>query len=215
MNLAYYIFLLLIIFLSLFMLKKNIQFSPKKIKIYLSFIILLFLLRHVSLFALCVLESSNFIYYLKMLIYLDHITIPLMVLAITYVFQRSETLKFTGSYIILLLVLIIYIFLIRMGKISVDISQMYGFIVNISNEKYIFLYSLILLGSLLVANVLLLDKPFVNKIGIYLVIISIVVVMMEEVIIIGGIKIFPYGVIGELIFIIIINFVIDGFKKIK
>lgn len=215
MNLAYYIFLLLIIFLSFFILRKNYKYSPKKIKIYLAFIITLFLLRHIALLALCALESSKYIYYLKPIIYLDHITIPLMVLAITYVYQRSETLKFTGSYIILAIALIIYIVLLRYGKVTVEVSHLYGYIVKLNNETYIFLYSLILLGIMMVANVLLLDQPFVNKKGIWLIIFSIVVVMMEEVIVIGGIKLFPYSVIGEFIFLIIINFVINGFKKIR
>ena len=62
---------------------------------------------------------------------------------------------------------------------------------------------------------ILLDKPYANKTGIWFIIVSIVVVMMEEVIILGGIKVFPYSVIGELIFLIIINFVFNGFKRSK
>lgn len=75
--------------------------------------------------------------------------------------------------------------------------------------------SLILLGVLMIINVVILDKPFVNKKGIWFVILAIVLVMAEEVTILGGIKVFPYSVIGELIFLIIMNFVINGFKKIN
>lgn len=215
MNFAYYMFLLLIIFLSFFTLKRNLEVSPKKIKIYLTFVITLFLLRHIGLFMLCILQSSNIIYYLKPIIYLNHIAMPLIVLAITYVYLRSEVLKFTGSYVVLSIVVLIYIYIIRISKLTIEVSQNYGFIADISNENSMYLFSLILMGILLILNVILLDKPYANKTGIWFIIVSIVVVMMEEVIILGGIKVFPYSVIGELIFLIIINFVFNGFKRSK
>ena len=215
MNFAYYIFLLLIIFLCFFTLRRNIDVSPKKIKIYLTVVITLFLLRHIGLFMLCILQSSNIIYYIKPIIYLNHIAMPLIVLAITYVYVRSEKLKFTVSYIILSVVVLIYVYIIRISKLTIEVSQAYGFIANISNETEMSLFSLILMGIMLVLNVILLDKPFANKTGIWFIIISIVVGMLEEVIILGGVKIFPYSVIGELIFLIIINVVFNGFKKSK
>ena len=208
-------FLLLIIFLSFFTLKRNLEVSPKKIKIYLTFVITLFLLRHIGLFMLCILQSSNIIYYLKPIIYLNHIAMPLIVLAITYVYLRSEVLKFTGSYVVLSIVVLIYIYIMRISKLTIEVSQNYGFIADISNENSMYLFSLILMGILLILNVILLDKPYANKTGIWFIIVSIVVVMMEEVIILGGIKVFPYSVIGELIFLIIINFVFNGFKRSK
>lgn len=215
MNFAYYMFLLLIIFLSFFTLKRNLEVSPKKIKIYLTFVITLFLLRHIGLFLLCILQSSNILYYLKPIIYLNHIAMPLIVLAITYVYLRSETLKFTGSYVILSVIVLIYCLIMKISKITIEVSQSYGFIVKINNETEMFLLSLILMGIMLILNVILLDKPFVNRRGIWFIIISIVVVMLEEVIILGGIKVFPYSVIGELIFLIIINVVFNGFKRTK
>lgn len=214
-NFAYYIFLLLIIFLSFYTLKRNLEVSPKKIKIYLTFVITLFLLRHIGLFLLCILQSSNIIYYLKPIIYLNHIAMPLIVLAITYVYLRPETLKFTGSYAILSAIVLVYLLIMKISRITIEVSQSYGFIVKINNEGEMFLFSLILMGIMLILNVILLDKPFANKIGIWFIIISIVVVMLEEVIILGGIKVFPYSVIGELIFLIIINVVFNGFKKSK
>ena len=214
-NFAYYIFLLLIIFLSFYTLKRNLEVSPKKIKIYLTFVITLFLLRHIGLFLLCILQSSNIIYYLKPIIYLNHIAMPLIVLAITYVYLRSETLKFTGSYAVLSAIVLIYLLIMKISRITIEVSQFYGFIVKINNETEMFLFSLILMGIMLILNVILLDKPFANRRGIWFIIISVVVVMLEEVIILGGIKVFPYPVIDELIFLIIINVVFNGFKKSK
>lgn len=212
MNLAYYLFLLLIIFLSILIMKKNLEVSPKKIKIYLTLIITLFLLRHISLFLLCILNSSAIIYYLKSIIFLNHLAIPLMVLAITYVYLRSEKLKFGGSYIIAAIVCAIYAGIILTSKVTVQVSYLYGFILKIDNETILFLFSLILLGALLVLNVMLLDKPFANKTGIWFIITAISIVIIEDIIILGGIKIFPYSVIGDMIFLVIMNLVLKSFK---
>jgi hypothetical protein len=171
-NFAYYLFLLLIIFLSFSIMKKNLEVSPKKIKIYLTLVITLFLLRHVALFLLCILKNSTIIYYLKPIIFLNHLSIPLMVLAITYVYLRSEKLNFGGSYIIATIICAIYIEIIHISKVTVEVSYLYGFILKIDKETILFLFSLILLGTLLILNVILLDKPFVNKMGIWFVIIA-------------------------------------------
>ncbi|WP_455796581.1 hypothetical protein [Clostridium butyricum] len=215
MNFAYYIFLLLIIFLCFFTIKRNLLVSPKKIKIYFTIVIALLLIRHLGLVSLCILESSTYIYYLKSIIYLDNIAVPLIVLAVTYVYSRAEKLKFTGSYFILAAVLLVYSSIIYMSKVMVNVSNIYGFIMSINNEIVISMFSLILLGIMLIINVLLLDRQYVNKKGIWFIIIAIMAVMIGKEIIIGGIRDFPYSVIGELIFIIIINFVLNGFKKIK
>ena len=211
MSLAYYIFLLLIIFLSFLMIKKNIDYSPKKIKIYLTIVITLFLLRNIALLCLCLIKNSNFLYYLKLLVFLDYITIPLMIIPISYVYLRAEKLKFTGSYIIAVIVGIIYAIILHLSKVTMEVSYIYGFIIRLDNEVTISMLSLILLGVLMIINVVILD----NKKGIWFVILAIVLVMAEEVTILGGIKVFPYSVSGELIFLIIMNFVINGFKKIN
>lgn len=215
MNFAYYLFLLLIIFLSISIIKRNLEVSPKKIKIYLTIVITLFLLRHIALLFLCILKNSTIIYYLKPIVFLNSITIPLMVLAITYVYLRSESLKFGGAYIIAAVVAAIYYCIIQISKQTVQVNHLYGFIIKIDHETMLFLFSLILLGILLILNVILLDRPFVNKRGIWFIIVSILVVMIEDVVILGGIKLFPYSVIGDLIFLLIMNIVLKSFKRIK
>ena len=65
MNFAYYIFLLLIIFLSFILMKKNIKHAPKKIKIYLTIIILFFIIHNITLISLCVMKNGKIFYYLR------------------------------------------------------------------------------------------------------------------------------------------------------
>ncbi|GAA0076731.1 hypothetical protein UT300005_11090 [Clostridium sp. CTA-5] len=215
MNFAYYLILLFIICLSLLIFKKNVLFSPKKIKIYSAIVILLFLLRHIGLFLLCVLKDNNFIYCLKPIIFLNNLTIPLMVLAITYIYLRAEQLKFNWNYIIGIFLSLVYLGIIYISKATLNVNNLYGFIIKINREELLYLFTLIILGIFLVINVILLDKKFANKKGIRLIIIAIVAVMLESVIILGGIKLFPYPVIGDLIFVTIMNSVLNNFKKVR
>jgi hypothetical protein len=211
-NFAYYLFLLLIIFLSISLIRKNLEVSPKKIKIYLALVITLFLLRHIALFLLCILKNSTIIYYLKPIIFLNHLSVPLIVLAVSYVYLRSEKLNFGGTYVIAATVCIIYAVIMQTSKLTVQVNYLYGFILQIDKETILFLFSLILLGALLILNVILLDRPYANKKGIWFIIIAILIVMIEDIIILGGIKLFPYSVIGDMLFLIIINLVLKGFK---
>lgn len=212
MNFAYYLFLLLIIFLSISLIRKNLEVSPKKIKIYLALVITLFLLRHIALFLLCILKNSTIIYYLKPIIFLNHLSVPLIVLAVSYVYLRSEKLNFGGTYVIAATVCIIYAVIMQTSKLTVQVNYLYGFILQIDKETILFLFSLILLGALLILNIILLDRPYANKKGIWFIIIAILIVMIEDIIILGGIKLFPYSVIGDMLFLIIINLVLKGFK---
>ena len=212
MNFAYYLFLLLIIFLSISLIRKNLEVSPKKIKIYLALVITLFLLRHIALFLLCILKNSTIIYYLKPIIFLNHLSVPLIVLAVSYVYLRSEKLNFGGTYVIAATVCIIYAVIMQTSRLTVQVNYLYGFILQIDKETILFLFSLILLGALLILNVILLDRPYANKKGIWFIIIAILIVMIEDIIILGGIKLFPYSVIGDMLFLIIINLVLKGFK---
>lgn len=146
---------------------------------------------------------------------MDNIAVPLIVVAVTYVYSRAEDIRFTGSYFVLVAVSVVYILIMNVSKVMVNVSSTYGFIMSLDNEIMLSMFSLILMGIMLVINVLLLDKKYINKSGIWFIIIAIMAVMIEKVIILGGIRIFPYSVMGELIFLIIINFVLNGFKKIK
>nr|WP_207717954.1 hypothetical protein [Clostridium beijerinckii] len=204
--------MLLIIFLSISLIRKNLEVSPKKIKIYLALVITLFLLRHIALFLLCILKNSTIIYYLKPIIFLNHLSVPLIVLAVSYVYLRSEKLNFGGTYVIAATVCIIYAVIMQTSKLTVRVNYLYGFILQIDKETILFLFSLILLGALLILNVILLDRPYANKKGIWFIIIAILIVMIEDIIILGGIKLFPYSVIGDMLFLIIINLVLKGFK---
>lgn len=213
MNLAYYGFLLLIIFLCIFLMKKNISVSPKKIKVYMTVVITLFLLRYIGLFMLCVVKSGRFVYLLKPILFINHLAIPLMVIALAYVYLRWEKLSFSVNYVVAGILTILYTTSMYVISGKTVFNSNYGYLINIKNEVPLFLGTLIILGILLVFCVMFLDKPHNNKWGMIYLIIGLTVVILENIIYLGGVRIFPYPILGDGIFIVIMYLAFNTFKK--
>ena len=213
MNLAYYIFLLLIIFLLISLMKKNLEASPKKIKVYMVVVISLFILRYIGLFLLCIMKDGRFVYMLKPLLFLNHLAIPLIILALAYVYLRWDRLSFTINYIIAFALTVLYGIAIFTMKGKVIFNPTYGYLINIYNETALFLGSLVVLGGLLLYCIYYLDKPNNNKKGMIYLIIASAVVILENVLYLGGLRLFPYPIFGDGIFLVIIGFAINTFKK--
>ena len=123
MNFAYYIFLLLIIFLYIVLFNKNFKYSPKKIKIYMSVLIVLEFLKNITLLILCVVKKANVVLMIKNLVFLEYVTIPLMAVAVTYIFMRSEKIKFLWSYFIGAFSFIVYYIILRYSGITEDVEN--------------------------------------------------------------------------------------------
>lgn len=215
MNFAYFIFLLLIIFLLLFLFKKAKDRVPKKIKPYIMAVIVLFMLRYIALLLLCVITRTGVAYYLKGFVFLNHLTIPLMIVCLAYVFSRPEKLPFSSNYIVGGILTSVYVVGMVLIKGIVNMNPNYGYIVSLDKDNILNIVSLIILGGLLIFNVMVLDKPNNNKLGVIYLIVAIFFVMIENVIHLGGLKLFPYPIIGDGIFLIIMNLAFNTFKKVK
>ena len=215
MILAYYIFLLLIIFLLMLLIQKNLMLSPKKIRIYMTIVSSLLICRYIALFFICVIRNPNLAYFLKTILFLNHLAIPLMVLALSYVYLRWDTLSFSIDYIVAIILSLVYLAAMNIIKGKVILNPDFGYVVSLENEVLMYLISLIILGVLLLFCVYFFGKPNSNKIGMVYLIVGLSIVIVENIIYVGGIRVFPYPLIGDAIFIIIINLAINTFKKVK
>ncbi|MDD6796341.1 MAG: hypothetical protein PUE01_13220 [Clostridiaceae bacterium] len=175
----------------------------------------MFILRYIGLFLLCVLRDSGLVYRLKYILFLNHITIPLMVIGLSYVYLRWDKLTFNVNYILASILIICYGIEIYFMKAKVTLDINYGYIVNITNKNIIYLFPLIMVGILLVFCIYFFDKPNNNKAGMIYLILGLSVVIIENIIYLGGIKIFPYPIIGDGIFVFIMNLAVNTFKKLR
>ena len=67
----------------------------------------------------------------------------------------------------------------------------------------------IIIASIAIVSLLCVDKPFCNKLGMKLLTISLMISILEFILFLGGMKLFPYTFIGEILILLM------SFKAIK
>ncbi len=213
MIVLYYVFLLLIIFLCLFLMIRNIKYSPKKFKYFLFIFLILFLLRNISLISLCLVRNNNILYYLKYLIYIDSVLIPSISLFITFIFSKSSKIKLYIIYLIMLFLMILYVLDMIISDFVVNIHSFYGFIFNTNNNFTIYFTVLLILCLNLIINISILNFKYSNKHGIKLLLAAILISVIEYSILILNMNFFPYPIISDLSFLIILDYLVGKYKK--
>lgn len=194
----YLCLLLFIIIFILYLFKKNIRSSPKKIKLFMAMALAPLLLRFLVLMCGIIIEKQSIIYMLRPFVFLNFFSNPLLIIGCLFIFLRDEKVKFNINYIFFSILLVGYCSLIMFYKIDININTTFGFVLNIRQMLMPTLVYLIIVGLLTVFTMLFIDKPHSNKFGMRILIVSLIVVILEQVFFIGGIKSFPYPIIGEI-----------------
>ena len=82
-------------------------------------------------------------------------------------------------------------------KLDIRVDTIFGFIVNykvlIPNLIY-----LIVISSFVIITILFVDKQYSNTCGMRLLLISLIITVIEFIIFLGGFRIFPYPLLGEI-----------------
>ena len=209
---SYLCILLFIIIFILYLIKKNITKSPKKIKLFVTVSLIPLVLRYLVLIIGVIVEKHSVIYLLRQLVFLNYFSIPLIILATLFIFLRDEKLKFNFNFIFLIILLIGYIFMVSYSKIDISINNTFGFVLSLENYLVPTLIYLIIIASLSVFNLLYVDKPYSNKLGMKILLLSLVVCIVEFILFLGGVKVFPYPIIGEVLILISLSKGLRTFK---
>jgi len=196
---SYLCLLLFIITFILYLGKKNIDLSPKKIKLFISILLIPMILRCIVLLCGVIIEKQGIIYFLKEYALLNCFSIPLIILSSLYIFLRNERIKFSRNYIFMVILGLLYGLLVYTYKFSISITNNFGFIISIENGIIPILIYLIILASLAVFILINLDKPFSNKTGMRMLLISLIIYIVEYILLLGGISLYPYVIIGEVL----------------
>lgn len=196
---SYLCLLLFIITFILYLGKKNIDLSPKKIKLFISILLIPMILRCIVLLCGVIIEKQGIIYFLKEYALLNYFSIPLIILSSLYIFLRNERIKFSRNYIFMVILGLLYGLLVYTYKFSISITNNFGFIISIENGIIPILIYLIILASLAVFILINLDKPFSNKTGMRMLLISLIIYIVEYILLLGGISLYPYVIIGEVL----------------
>lgn len=124
--------------------------------------------------------------------------IPLLVLAAIYIFLRDENRSFDYNYTFMVILFLGYFVINIFYKLDIKVDSVFGFIVNYREVLIPSLIYLIIISSFVVVALLFVDKPYSNTSGMRLLLISLIITVVEFIIFLGGVRVFPYPLIGEI-----------------
>jgi hypothetical protein len=209
----YYLCLLLFIITIIFyLIMKARKRCPVKVRKYYIITLTILLLRNITLLLLSLIEKQEIMYFLKPMSMMDIITIPLLSMGALYIFLRNERMRFDYNFILMISMIGIYCFLISFYRLKSYIDAEFGYVVIFKDTMIPSLIYLIVMAMVTVISLINIDKPYSNTLGMKLLTFSTVVFVIEYILFLGGIKIFPYPFIGEISLLIVVLQSIDTFN---
>ena len=194
----YLCILLFIIIFSVYLIYLSSNKCPSKIRKFYLVSLLIIVVRYLSLLSLWLIQRQRIIYFIKVLTQLSFIAIPLLVLAAIYIFLRDENRSFDYNYTFMVILFLGYCVINIFYKLDIKVDSVLGFIVNYREPLVPSLIYLIIISYFVVITLLFVDKPYSNTSGMRLLLISLIITVIEFVIFLGGIKVFPYPLVGEI-----------------
>lgn len=194
----YLCILLFIIIFSLYLIYLSHNKCPIKIRKFYLVSLLIIVVRYLSLLSLWLIQRQSIIYFIKVLTQLSFMAIPLLVLADIYIFLRDENRSFDYNYTFMIILFLCYCIINRFYKLDIRVDSVFGFIVSYRELLIPSLIYLIMISSFVVVTVLFVDKPYSNTSGIRLLLSSLIITVVEFIIFLGGVRLFPYPLIGEM-----------------
>ena len=194
----YLCILLFIIIFSVYLIYLSSNKCPSKIRKFYLVSLLIIVVRYLSLLSLWLIQRQRIIYFIKVLTQLSLVGMPLLVLAAIYIFLRDENRSFNYNYTFMILLFLVYVVINIFYKLDIRVDSIFGFIVSYREILIPSLIYLILISSFVVISLLFIDKPYSNTNGMKLLLLSLIITVIEFVIFLGGIRIFPYPLLGEI-----------------
>ena len=212
LNFAYLLTLIFIIIFILYLLIINKNKCPKKVKTFFCITFALLFMRYIAVLIGTLIESQTIVYFLRGFILLNYPAIPLVALGTAYIFLRNEGTTFDYNFIFMAILLLLYIGELYLYKVNININNSFGFIITFKNSLTPNLIYLIIIASIAIVALLCVDKPYCNKWGMKLLTISLMITIAEFIIFLGGIKVFPYPFIGDILILLVNYKALRSFK---
>lgn len=194
----YLCILLFMIIFSLYLIYLSSNKCPKKIRKFYLVSLSIIVVRYVSLLSLWLVQRQRIIYFIKIFTQLNFLAIPLLILAAIYIFLRNEKRRFDYNYTFMIILFLGYCLINIFYKLDIRVDTVFGFMVSYKEILVPNLIYLIVISSFVVITLLFVDKPYSNISGMKLLLVSLIITVIEFIIFLGGIRIFPYPLIGEV-----------------
>lgn len=209
----YLVLLLIIIFILYNGIELCFKYAPLKIK-YLSIGILsAMILRYITLLIMLVVKNIKYLYIFKPIYFINLISVPVAALIMMYILARNDKIKI--NFILILLPLFLAAYIIMLYKLPCYTALNTNFGYNMYLDKPIIVYGIFIIINtfILFGTILLLDNKLSNKPGITLVLISALITIVEVLLMLNGVKILPSPIIGDLAWMLALNYALSRLKK--
>ncbi|WP_406765125.1 hypothetical protein [Candidatus Clostridium radicumherbarum] len=130
-----------------------------------------------------------------------------------YILARKDKLKLTYIIIVSIVLLVVYMFIVFTMKTNIDIYKNLGYRMYFESNNILDAMYLILNTLFFFTAIILLSSSVTNKFGMRLALASSLILMLEIVVKSVGFSIFPFISLGDIFWLITVNFSLNRLKK--
>ncbi|MCH3965229.1 MAG: hypothetical protein LKE46_13270 [Clostridium sp.] len=208
-----YIFGLFFIILVLLYSVYFIRFSPNKIKIIGTVAVAILLIRYICALVMLLTHSMVYLYALKIPYFVDFLGISILIFILFYVFIRRNYINF--NYVFLFSIIAAVIYIIQMYKSDVVVRGMdnFGYTMLLKGSMPTYWIYIIFITVMLFLSIIFSRKPNVNSKGLYMLVFSAAVTIVENIGLVIDKGFFPANIFGDLLFIITFIYALSKLRK--
>ena len=210
----FYLALLFIMFLFIYYgVSCSVRFAPLKIRIISLAALVALSARYIALLIFLVTGNIKNLYLLKPLMFLNLLCLPVLAIISIYIYARNDKIKFNYCIISASLLLVIYIAAIIKLPVSIEIYGNLGYIMRFYNELLVYGIYLIFNTIFFFKAVVFLGNKTSNKLGMWLILASSLIVIIEVIVKTSGVSILPSILFGDVIWIATADYALHKLKK--
>ncbi|MCR3758837.1 hypothetical protein KYB31_07490 [Clostridium felsineum] len=212
---AYILMLLLAVLLCINLFIDSSK-CPIKIRRILRGLLLVLMARYAVLITMCLKKSIMYIYFMRPIVLLDILGIPLLILLMIFVFTRSTKFNFVYALVSSIAFLSLYIVLsFKALQVAIPFySYSFGYLINFNNYSVIIsAVRIIVLIFMLILCGLFFTKNNIRRTGFSFLMIAILVIIVENIAIIVMPKVIPEYLLGEIVLLLCLGYMEKLFKN--
>ncbi|WP_446898360.1 hypothetical protein ACSVC9_00045 [Clostridium sp. LBM24168] len=171
------------------------------------------LIRYICNLVMLLTNSMVYLYILKIPYFFNFPGISIIIFILFYIFIRRNYINFNYVFLISFIVAVIYIVGICKFDATVQGVDNFGYTMFFKGNMILYWIYIIHNTIVLFLSIIFSRKPNVNSVGLYMLILSSLVTMVENIGILIGIRIFPANIFGDLLFIITFIYALSKLRK--
>jgi hypothetical protein len=193
-------------------LKDNFKYAPNRIKFICTGIFAAMLLRYGSIIIFTISEDMRYLYLLKPLYFLNFLCILIAALTSIYILMRNDKIKFLYMFPLSLILILIYGYLIYKYPARLGLNIIYGYHIEFIGNPYIYI-GYMLMNVFFIILSMNIYRANIDKKGIIFIVSASIGTILETMLYVLGKGIFIHLIIGDLLWMVTLNYAISKLKK--